>query len=141
MPERRGLPAGRFPTPSNKSPSQGGPGFSSFLLRNANATSDKNARRGPVADQAACLNTLPTPSLIGSAVSVAIFCASAANSLVCAVTASKCLRTCAVESSTTSDSDFAVQSSVAKSNAALVLTRAASISLRLYSVVPLLALA
>ena len=57
------------------------------------------------------------------------FCASAVSSLLCAVSASNCLRACAVDNSTASDSDFTVMNSVAKSNAALVLARAASIIL------------
>ena len=53
--------------------------------------------------QATLENTLLTLSLIGSAVSVAIFCIRAANSLDCAVIASNCLRACAVESSIMSE--------------------------------------
>src|SRR5690349_17055820 len=47
--------------------------------------------------QATLEKALLTLSLIGSAVSVAIFWARAARSLVCAVTISNCLRACAVE--------------------------------------------
>ena len=52
------------------------------------------------------LNTLVTPVLSGSVISVVIFCASAVSSLVCAVIVSKCLRACAVDSSKNSGTDF-----------------------------------
>jgi hypothetical protein len=89
------------------------------------------ARREIIAcNNQATLNTLPRLSLIGSVVSVATFYAMAASSLVCAVTVSNCLRPCAVESSTTSEIDFTVISWVAKSNAAFVFSRAASMTFK-----------
>src|SRR5262249_25234915 len=77
------------------------------------------------------LKALVTPLLIGSAVSVASFWAAAVSSLVWSVTASNCLRACALVSSTISESDFTPTSSLAKSKAALALARAASMTLRL----------
>src|ERR1700689_3261776 len=91
------------------------------------------------AGQATLANALFIPLLIGSAVSVATFCARALSSLLWAVSDSNCFRACALDSSIISDGDFAVISSPKKSNAALVLTRVASMTLRPYSEAPLLA--
>src|SRR5579885_96655 len=79
---------------------------------------------------ATLLNALFTPFLIGSAVSVATFWASAPSSLLRWVKASNCLRAWALDSSMTSDRVLAVINSPAKSNAAFVLMRAASIIFR-----------
>src|SRR5690242_13950550 len=62
-----------------------------------------------------------TPLLIGSAVSVATFCARPASSLPCAVSVSNCMRECAVATSINSDGDFTPNSFSTKVNAALVL--------------------
>src|SRR6185436_1022268 len=56
--------------------------------------------------QATFFIALDTPLLIGSAVSVATFCAMPASSLPWPVRVSKCSRACLVESSTNSDGDF-----------------------------------
>src|ERR1700680_1782130 len=92
-------------------------------------------------NQATFLNALLTLSLTRSAVSRAAFWARLASSLLWAVRVSNCLRACAVDSSTKSENDFAFINSLAKSKAALVLTRAASITLNPYSEAPLLAVA
>jgi hypothetical protein len=65
----------------------------------------------PIRVQATLRNTLVTPLLSGSVVSVATFWASAASSLVCSETASNCLRACEVESSMISENDFTSSSS------------------------------
>jgi len=54
---------------------------------------------------------LLTPLLIGSTVSVATFWANTASSFVCSESVSNCLWAWAVESSTTSESDFTSRSS------------------------------
>ena len=82
-----------------------------------------------------------TPVFIGSIASVVTFCAIEANSLACSCAVSKCLRAWEVETSRASDTDFAAMNSLKKSKAALVLRRAVSISLRPYSVLPLVAAA
>ena len=53
--------------------------------------------------QAALLKVVLMLSLIGSVVSVAIFCACSESSFACAIKASNCLRKYALESSTTSE--------------------------------------
>jgi hypothetical protein len=63
-------------------------------------------------DQTTFLNALVTLSLSGSADSVVTFCASAVSSLVWPVTVSNCLRAWVVDSSTNSENDFTVISSV-----------------------------
>ena len=55
-----------------------------FAMRERGASRERH--------QAALLNALFMPLLMGSAVSVATFCASAASSLLCSVSASSCLR-------------------------------------------------
>jgi hypothetical protein len=57
------------------------------------------------------------------------------------VSASNCARACVVEISTSSDGDFTPNRLSKKSNAALVLARAISITFMPYSVEPLLAVA
>src|SRR5216683_279616 len=63
--------------------------------------------------QATFLAARVMPSLIGSAASVATFWASVASSRLWADSVSNCLRAWAVESSITSDSDLAANSSLA----------------------------
>src|SRR3954469_1246122 len=71
-------------------------------------------------DQAATLlKALVTPALSGSVVSVATFCAIEVSSLPCSVRVSNCLRACAVDSSSASESDFTAMISLKKSKAAL----------------------
>src|SRR6185369_2757008 len=111
-----------------------GPGFTCRV-----ALQNRESEAPIGSGQATFANALLMPLLIGSAVSVATFWASAFNSLVCWVSASNCLRACVLDSSTISERVLAAISSPAKSNAALVLTRAASIILRPYSDAPLLA--
>src|SRR5580693_1138813 len=65
--------------------------------------------------QATLLSALLMPLLIGSAVSVATFCASVPSSLLCLVSVSNCLRLWALDNSMTSDSDLAVIISLKKS--------------------------
>jgi hypothetical protein len=72
----------------------------------------RRARTVPLC-QAACLKALFTPSLIGSAVSVAILCASVASSFDCSDSVSNCLRSWAVDNSIASDGDFAERRSEA----------------------------
>ena len=87
------------------------------------------------------LNAIVMPALSGSVILVVTFWASSVSSLVCAIIVSNCLRACAVDSSTNSDGDFTPSSYWACSKAELVLVRAISIILRLYSVAPLAAVA
>src|SRR5947209_12190980 len=63
--------------------------------------------------QATFFIALLTPLLIGSAVSVATFCARPASSLPWPVSVSKCSRACLVDSSTNSDGDFTPNSASA----------------------------
>jgi hypothetical protein len=87
------------------------------------------------------LNAVATPALSGSVILMVTFWASSVSSLVCAIIVSNCFRACAVDSSTNSDGDFTPSSCWACSKAALVLVRATSMILRLYSVAPLAAVA
>src|SRR6516162_689838 len=73
--------------------------------------------------QAAFFTMLVKPSLIGSAVWFATFCASVVSSLACAVASSICLRVWEVEISTICAKVFAPSNSAAKSKAALLLLR------------------
>src|ERR1700694_985073 len=73
--------------------------------------------------------TLATLFLIGSAVSIAAFCARSQSSLFCAAATSKFLRACAAESVMISDSDFVPIRLVKKSKAEVVLTLEISMNL------------